>query len=315
MNNFGLERTNKIKNVSERDIDFLLLEEFNTSPEFSDWFLNTVFPNEEKSECVGAWHSVTDAKLGESDLIILYGSGLAILIENKIDAPVQPQQGSRYLERGEKGIKENLWGRFETCMVAPKEYLEKEAEANEYSATLSYERIEEWFSKVNSQRVVFKSMMLNEAIDQKRRGYSPETDEDVTEFWNSYWEYCKEKYPELEMKDPRSKPSNSDWPRFTPSSLGIPGAVIIHKLHQGFADLALPNGTMLSDSARETIALKGALIAKTGKTEAVRFKTDSVNRSESFKNQSSHVNAGLERAMELLLISREIDFRHQPDEK
>jgi hypothetical protein len=76
-------------------------------------------------------------------------------------------------------------------MVAPNEYIEKEIDAKKYSATLSYERIDEWFSKINNQRVDFKSMMLNEAIEQKRRGYSPETDENVTEFWKSYWKYCK----------------------------------------------------------------------------------------------------------------------------
>jgi hypothetical protein len=306
MDPFGLEEINRIKSVSERDIDILLLEEFNSNPEFGFWFLSTLFPKEEESECMGAWHSVTDSKLGESDLIILYESGLAILIENKIDAPVQPQQAFRYIERGEKGIKENLWKSFETCMVAPNEYLEKEIDAKKYSATLSYERIDEWFSKINNQRVDFKRMMLNEAIEQKRRGYSPETDENVTEFWKSYWEYCKENYPELEMKDPKSKPAHSDWPRFTPSSLGISGAVIIHKLHLGFADLSLPIGTVLSDSVRSAIKSRGALIAKTGKSEAIRFKTDSVNRSEFFKDQSANVDIGLKRVRELLLISREI---------
>jgi len=306
MDPFGLEEINRIKSVSERDIDILLLEEFNSNPEFGSWFLSTLFPNKEESECMGAWHSVTDSKLGESDLIILYESGLAILIENKIDAPVQPQQGSRYIERGEKGIKENLWKSFETCMVAPNEYLEKEIDAKKYSATLSYEHINEWFSKINNQRVDFKSMMLNEAIEQKRRGYSPETDENVTEFWKSYWEYCRENYPELEMKDPKSKPPHSDWPRFTPSSLGVPGAVIIHKLHLGFVDLALPIKTVLSDSAKALIESKGAVIAKTGKSEVIRFKTGSVNRSESFKDQSADVDIGLKRAKELLLISREI---------
>ncbi len=144
------------------------------------------------------------------------------------------------------------------------------------------------------------------AIRQKRSAYTPETDENVTEFRKSYWEYCREKYSELEMKDPKSKPAHSDWPRFTPSSLGISGAVIIHKLHLGFADLSLPIGTVLSDSFRAAIKSRGALIAKTGKSEAIRFKTDSVNRSESFKDQSADVDIGLERARELLLISREI---------
>ena len=48
------------------------------------------------------------------------------------------------------------------------------------------------------------------------------------------------------------------------------------------------------------------LLPKTGKSEAIRFKTDSVNRSEAFEDQSANVDIGLKRARELLLIIREI---------
>ena len=79
-----------IKYVAERDIDLLLLEEFNANAEFASWFMSVAFPKEKESECIGAWHSVNDPELGESDLIVLYDRGFAILIEKKIDAPVQP---------------------------------------------------------------------------------------------------------------------------------------------------------------------------------------------------------------------------------
>ena len=52
MDPFGLEEINRIKSVSERDIDILLLEEFNSNPEFGSWLLSTLFPKKEKSGCM-----------------------------------------------------------------------------------------------------------------------------------------------------------------------------------------------------------------------------------------------------------------------
>ena len=141
-----LQDTSQIKNVSERDIDMLLLEELNVNKKFSQWFLDTAFPQNGKMDCEGAWHSVSDPELGESDLIILYGNGFAILVENKIDAPVQPRQGERYIERGEIGVNEGAWKSFGTCMVAPKEYLDTTEDSRVYDSTINYEDLGKWFA-------------------------------------------------------------------------------------------------------------------------------------------------------------------------
>ena len=159
----ALESVNKIKSVAERDVDLLLLEEINVNPEFSAWFLSKSCPESHNSECVGAWHSVSDPELGESDLIILYKNGLAILVENKIDAPAQPRQGSRYQERGKKGIEEGNWKSFRTCMIAPKSYLLRSSGSQNYDSSISYEEIdigyddkkrEEMLKKSNGRRTI-----------------------------------------------------------------------------------------------------------------------------------------------------------------
>ena len=64
-----------------------------------------------------------------------------------------------------------------------------------------------------------KSYLIRQAIEQNRRGYTPETDEAVTKFWNEYWEFCTKQYPELEMRQPGNKPAGSDWPTFRPIKL------------------------------------------------------------------------------------------------
>src|SRR6266446_6305035 len=97
---------NFIEAVAERDIDLLLLEEFHVSDEFRSWFVNQVLPDSlTNTSFEGAWHSVTQPRLGESDLLVIVagstGGRMALLIENKIDAPPQPEQGARYRERGQ----------------------------------------------------------------------------------------------------------------------------------------------------------------------------------------------------------------------
>ena len=111
-----------IASIAERDIDLLVLEEFSVSIEFCEWFSTRIFGEPTYQSTIGVWHSVTDAKFGESDLIFLFenieGARISILIENKIDAPPQITQGERYYFRGEKGIKEGYWEKFKTCVIA-----------------------------------------------------------------------------------------------------------------------------------------------------------------------------------------------------
>lgn len=71
-----------------------MMEESSVSDEFREWFSSRAFGEPIFQSQIGAWHSVSDAQLDESDLIFLFeaidGPRTAILIENKIDAPLQP---------------------------------------------------------------------------------------------------------------------------------------------------------------------------------------------------------------------------------
>lgn len=88
-----------IESLCERDIDLLVLEELHVSPSFRSWWLERVGVGQPlATEFKGAWHSVTDATLGESDLLLLVSAGngkrCAVLTENKIDAPPSHDKGN-----------------------------------------------------------------------------------------------------------------------------------------------------------------------------------------------------------------------------
>lgn len=310
MQQLDLLDIDKIKNVVERDIDLLLLEEFNVNAEFASWFMSEAFPNENKYESVGAWHSVSDPELGESDLIVLFDHGFAVLIENKIDARVQARQGLRYIERGKKGVEDGMWKNFKTCMVAPRAYLGREKDSRTYDSSVSYEAILEMFGQraITDNRASHKSHLIRQAIEQNRRGYTLETDESVTRFWNEYWEFCTTHYTELEMKPPGNRAAGSDWPVFKPARLirRLPNSRIVHKLAEGFIDLELPQSYKISEQIIETISAVGATVEQTGKSRSIRLRRQPVNRADPFETQEEKVSDCLKSATRLLRLSESI---------
>lgn len=301
-------KINKVASVTERDIDLLLLEELNVSNEFSRWFYVTVTQDKNSSPSVdGAWHSVTDPVLGESDLVVTYKNGTAILIENKIDAIAQPEQGERYRARGELGIKDGVWSKFVTCMVAPKLYLQKEQDSHAYDTNLSYEEISNWFSSRGdvNKRSAHKSYLINEAIEQNRRGYTVNPDDRVTDFWSKYWALSSQRYPDLEMKKPGVKPANSDWPDFHPAVLGK-NLTIVHKLERGDVDLQISGAAEKIEGLKQLLTDIDVEITTAGKSAAIRLKVESIDRFTPFESQENIVIDGLNAARKLLDTAKKL---------
>ena len=302
-----MEKINKVEAVTERDIDLLLLEELNVSDDFSTWFYSTVTKNNDKPSSKGAWHSISVPVLGESDLVAIYDNGMAILIENKIDAIAQPEQGRRYKMRGANGIENGLWSSFVTCMVAPNLYLQREQDSSVYDANLSYEAISDWFFSREStdRRLAYKSYLIKEAIEQNRRGYTVNPDERVTEFWSKYWALSIQRYPELEMKKPGIKPANADWPNFRPSTLDKRFS-IVHKLERGDVDLQIAGAAERTDELQDYLSDIEVEVAKATKSAAVRLKVELVDRFASFESQKDIVIEGLNAARKLLRIGQSL---------
>jgi hypothetical protein len=132
-----------VASVAERDLDFVLVEELSVNDEFCDWFTSRLYREPVFASSIGAWHSVSDASLGETDVLYMFKSDedgrIAVLIENKIDAGAQPTQAARYQQRGEKGKQAKDWDDFMTCLVAPSQYLIGANQADNYDSQVSYE--------------------------------------------------------------------------------------------------------------------------------------------------------------------------------
>ena len=300
--------------VSERDIDLLLLEEFHVSPEFRAWFVANVYGTSVQcAQFVGAWHSVDKAGLGESDLILEFldseGDATAILIEDKIDALPQPEQGARYRLRGEEGLSDGSWRRFRTCIVAPQAYLTATADVSNYDSCISYQAIKCWFanSSVESARMAYKASIVQEGIDQNRRGYQRIPHAVVTRFWQDYWKIASTEYPHLQMENPGPVPARSDWAQFKADS----GLWIKHKLDKGSVELAIPSaGDAIEQLMRlnSDLLVDGLEIVVVGKSAAFSLVVPRVNRLKDLSEQAEDVRTGLAAATRLKNLVAKIDL-------
>ncbi len=303
-----------VASIAERDIDLLIMEELSVSNEFREWFSSRVFGEPIYQSEIGAWHSVSDAQLGESDLIFLFeavdGPRTAILIENKIDAPPQPQQGQRYRLRGEKGLIEGYWEKFKTCVIAPSKYLLSSKHSESYDVEISYEEILAYFQSRSprGRRFEYKARILLEGIEQNRRGYQPEYNEEMTKFISDYFTFASEEYTHLGIQEAKPRPAGSTWVMFYPKSL--PKEIsLVHQLTAGFVKVFFNGQVESFDRLREKFSSKlpdDASIDIAGKSVAISMKVPKVDPlSISFSEQTEAIVEALRKlsALEKLVAT------------
>lgn len=234
--------TRFIASVAERDVDLVVLEELSVSDEFREWVSARTHGMPVYASTVGVWHSVSDGNLGESDLVFEFtsqaGERIALLIENKIDAPPQPTQGARYRLRGENGIKAGYWDKFRTCVIAPQRYLDSSTHTEAYDVEVPYEEVMSFFSsrRFRDERFKYKARVVQEAIEQNRRGYQPEYSEPMTTFVTDYYSVASGTFPQLAMQAAKPRPAGSTWIMFN-SPLLPKGVQLWHQMTAGFVKL------------------------------------------------------------------------------
>ena len=224
-----------------------------------------------------------------------------------------PRQSERYTLRGQKGIEHGDYNRFFVFIIAPKQYLANNTEAQKYPYQIEYEAILDYFEKLNDLRSSFKIQQIRFAIDKQKKGYQVEKDDQVTDFWLKYSEYQKAHYPDLILLyNGEIKGSNARWPRFnTVSDL----LYILHKTEQGYADLTFDNcaGKMvqLEQLLSETVPdylNEGYLIRKTGKSAAIRINTPNLDLHNPFAEQVQEVNTSLQAVQKLSELVKILNY-------
>jgi hypothetical protein len=288
-----------LSGVCERDIDLLLLEEFLSSPDFLFWWMRKVWPRAFSSlKFLETHRSVTQSN-GESDLeitlIVEGGCRVRLLIENKVNAALQPMQAERYKARGASYVAQGHCEECFTILAAPRRYFGDGMKG--FDAVISYEDIQEWFDNQANigDRSKYKSALLHAGIDKGVYGYQPIEDDAVGSFWKKYWLMALENAPELEMAEPKGKPAGASFIDFRPATLPK-GVVLVHKLSHGNADIQFSGyGGRLSELRdKYGNAMEADMsITSAAKSGAIRIKVPVVNVAHSFEEQMEDTLHGL----------------------
>jgi len=274
-----------LKSVFERDVDLVLVRCFYDNNSVARLFLD------KDDEILEIHHSATELH-GESDLQIIIlrnGSRHAILIEDKIDAPAQPNQYDRYCERGERGISAGRWNGYSVFIAAPQKYLENDIEAFKYPNRISYEDI---LASLKSQNDVISISVLEMALNRSNGTLPTAADEAVTLFWEHYYEYHNKHFPQLTLHVHRGpKGPNAIWPEF---KVHLPGAKILHKSAQGYIDLqfrGLGEKLLQLKQSLKPYIEKDMLLEKAGASAVVRIVVPIIDFSKPFEKYEKDIDS------------------------
>jgi hypothetical protein len=301
---------NFIASVNERDIDLLILEELTVSDEFCDWFSARVFGCTVYNAAGGAWHSVVAGDNRESDLLFIFlsqsGERIAILIENKIDAPPQPQQAQGYRNRGEQGEVDGFWDSFKTCLIAPERYLASSRQTELYDHEVSYEEILAYFSsrRFRDNRFGYKAKVIQEAIEQNRRGYQPVFSREMTAFVEKYVMYAQRHFPQLGVQAAKPRPAGSTWIKFRPAGLAT-SIDLCHQMTAGYAKVFFTGAIEQLEAITNKYApylTEYQLISAAGKSVSITVEVPKLEPLQPFEQQQEKVAMALQQLSALLQV-------------
>ena len=288
------------KDITEKDMDMLFLEEIVSNQEFIDIFLSEI--DMMGAKVIEIEHSKTHPEYGESDMTIIvefHNKRYGLLIEDKIDAIAMPEQYERYVKRGNYGVEKSEFEDYFVFIVAPQKYLDENAESKKYPNMISYEKCLEYFEKKQDARSQFKATQIKFAIDCQKKGYQVIENKAVTDFWENYINYQETHFSSLRLISKRGpKGANATWPQYR-ISLGeiIPGACIYHKSGQGYVDLNIPKAAKYVNELKKYLETvvgnldeNELLVESTKGAAVIRIKVPSIDFKEKFNKYSDVID-------------------------
>lgn len=293
-----------LESVRERDVDLLILEELYAKTGFETLFLKII--DKQDFSFVKAYRSMTTAGLGETDIqaeFIFGQKQLILLIENKVDAEFQNAQYERYMKRAE--LLTNPSTETAVILVAPQDYIQNKSE---FQYALSYEDMLAWFSQQGDARSWYKQELLRLAIEQERRGYQAIKDETVTNFWKRYHAYISDHLPELNMPEPKAKPTASSFVYFNPSWIQK-STKLIHKMEKGYLDFQLSNRAPEYDDLLKQysdILPEYMELVVTGKSVSFRIEVAPLSFDKEFDEQINN----LSQLVDAVFLIKEFILKH-----
>ncbi|PKN81732.1 MAG: hypothetical protein CVU47_05670 [Chloroflexi bacterium HGW-Chloroflexi-9] len=306
-----MDETPTARWIRERDIDLIVAEELRASDAFRTMVLKSLVPPWSEMSVGDIASSIAQVSVdsagegaGESDLHwdirFRTGTRLAVLIENKIDAPLQPQQIERYQTRARKE------GNGVVLLLAPTKYDPAGADGH-----LTYESIHEHLSSRAAtesgelaQRLAFRAELIGIAIRRFETGYIHRPDTTVTEFWRRYNALATARSPRLALSVGRrsARSGHIAFRRALPHTFGLGPIPIIHKLSDGNVDLQVARRAGAVDRVQAQMKIPRDVfsIQRAGQSLVIRIEVTPVASMTSFDDSQPQIIEGIEAAHRLM---------------
>lgn len=283
--------------LRERDIDLLLCAELHAGGGLKNLLARRVgYPGAKFS---GAWVSHAEQD-GESDLIAAFDTkdGLVLgLIENKIAAPFQPEQGQRYAERAQRWSASDGIARVVTVLIAPDGYMSRSG-AEAFEVRILYEELSKALREEIDPRSEFLAKTMEDGVEALRRGYVMTPDVAVSGIWLACWKMSLESAPKLNFSEPSLKPGLSHWFYFRGaeglSDLDWRRAVVVYKAERGQVDLQFGGTSVTQLSQRSRGILQPSMkLVPAAKSASIRIIVPIVDFSRPPEDQRQEIIEGL----------------------
>lgn len=291
------------RSIQEFWIDFLLEEEFAADPSFLRDFVKACGVAGDSASVERVVHSFSD-QFGEADLLVIVSMEspggeqrkAALLIEDKINAALQPRQAERYRLRGEHGVSKGAWDSYVTVLVAPQAYVPP---VHEFDRVVTLEQLKEWICRHDPLRRAFKIQRIDAAIAKKNATGVQIVDADMTAFRAAYYrclqEFNRRSGAGFDMKPPKDTYYDDNWFIFKCSALPN-WAEFRHMGRAGNVELSFKDTDVSKAEALRSLLDEDMQLLATGthgQHTTIRLPAETINSYDDFERECSKVEAAL----------------------
>lgn len=189
--------------VQERDVDLLIMEQLHVSDSFANWLAWKV--GLDGADFINAQHSVMTPK-GETDVLIRLhheGQTIAVMIEDKIGAAMQPHQCERYHIRGKELCELGDFSRYLTVLCAPSSYISQVPVSQPWECRITLEDIADSLERLGNHGWQWRQAILIAACTKIKRARAADDkdsvgyDSSIAQLKIDYQAFLGSQYPQI----------------------------------------------------------------------------------------------------------------------
>jgi hypothetical protein len=226
----------------------------------------------------------------------------AVLIEDKVDAKLQPDQAERYQKRALHDKAMGDYEDFAVVLCAPRYYLDNHSDISGFEHHISLEQIADILCAINDPRANYKADFLRTVGTKKVNAWKRQDDAGTNAFWDAAYELASRDFRILEMK-PLKLTKGTSWITLRPRGMPtMPKYVYVSlKGDKGEIDLTFGKTTAhVFGDCISSLLEEGMAVHQAGESAAIRIKAPAFHVEDGIGAGLPKVKAAFEAASRLI---------------